>query len=198
VRNRLVWLRIGANRSSCQCGNELSDSIKFWETIEWLQNWMVADLTEEKGIDNDEEGRHLGMQAGAWRCYKHVSISHRHFSPFRLRTNSMTLSPQVNYTDWATATCLRNLVPTFVDRGMSRGQRGGSLTVVNLSFLDRSRFLSSSSSFILTRAEWTPFQNHCYSENLVTSGIEPGICGLTATIWPLNHRGGPFMGVAKL
>jgi hypothetical protein len=26
-------------------------------------------------------------------------------------------------------------VPTFVDRGVSRGQRGGSLTVVNLSFL---------------------------------------------------------------
>jgi hypothetical protein len=25
-------------------------------------------------------------------------------------------------------------------------------------------FLPSSSSFILTRAEWTPFQNHCYSD----------------------------------
>jgi hypothetical protein len=36
-----------------------------------------------------------------------------------------------------TATCRRNLVPTFVDRGVSRGQRGGSPTVVNLSFLDR-------------------------------------------------------------
>jgi hypothetical protein len=51
----------------------------------------------------------------------------------------MALSPQANYTDWATATW-RNLVPTFVDRGVSRGQRGGSLTVVNLSFLDRSRY----------------------------------------------------------
>jgi hypothetical protein len=28
-------------------------------------------------------------------------------------------------------------VSTFVDRGVSRGQRGGSPTVVNLSFLDR-------------------------------------------------------------
>jgi hypothetical protein len=27
-------------------------------------------------------------------------------------------------------------VPTFVDRGVSRGQRGGFPTVVNLSFLD--------------------------------------------------------------
>jgi hypothetical protein len=32
------------------------------------------------------------------------------------------------------------LVSTCVDRGVSRGQRGGSPTVVNLSFLDRSRY----------------------------------------------------------
>jgi hypothetical protein len=50
----------------------------------------------------------------------------------------VAFSPQANYTDWTTATCRRNLVPTFVDRGVSRGQRGGSLTIVNLSFLDRS------------------------------------------------------------
>jgi hypothetical protein len=35
-------------------------------------------------------------------------------------------------------------------------------------------FLSSRSSFILTRAEWSPFQTHCYSENLTAAGIEPG------------------------
>jgi hypothetical protein len=33
-------------------------------------------------------------------------------------------------------------VPTFVDGGVSRGQRGGSPTVVNLSFLDRQRLIS--------------------------------------------------------
>jgi hypothetical protein len=54
----------------------------------------------------------------------------------------VALSPQTNYTDWATATCRRNLVPTFVDGGVSRGQRGESPTVVNLSFLDRSRYFS--------------------------------------------------------
>jgi hypothetical protein len=32
-------------------------------------------------------------------------------------TNSVALSPQANYTDWATATCRQNLVPTFMDRG---------------------------------------------------------------------------------
>jgi hypothetical protein len=36
------------------------------------------------------------------------------------------------------------------------------------------------SSFILTRAEWTPFQTHCYSENLVAPGIEPGASVLIA------------------
>jgi hypothetical protein len=55
-------------------------------------------------------------------------------------TNSVALSPQANYTDRATDTCRRNLVPTFVDRGVSRGQRGGSPTVVNLSVLDRSLY----------------------------------------------------------
>jgi hypothetical protein len=39
-------------------------------------------------------------------------------------------------------------------------------------------FLSNSSSFTLTRAEWTLFQTHCYSENLVGPGIEPGPLGL--------------------
>jgi hypothetical protein len=57
----------------------------------------------------------------------------------RTKTNSVSIRPQVNSTDWATATCWLNLVPTFANRGLSRGQRGGSPRVVNLSFLDRSR-----------------------------------------------------------
>jgi hypothetical protein len=38
-----------------------------------------------------------------------------------------------------------------------------------------------SSSFILTKAEWTTFQTHCYSENLLATGIEPGTSLLTAS-----------------
>jgi hypothetical protein len=41
-------------------------------------------------------------------------------------TNSVALSPRANYTDCSTATCQQNLVSTFIDRGVSRGQRGGS------------------------------------------------------------------------
>jgi hypothetical protein len=59
-------------------------------------------------------------------------------SEFSLMILSMAFSPQANYNDWTTATCWRNLVPTFADRVVSCGQRGGLPTVVNLSFLDRS------------------------------------------------------------
>jgi hypothetical protein len=52
----------------------------------------------------------------------------------------MAFSLQENYTDWRPPLVDEILVPTFVDRGVSRDQRGGSPTVVNLSFLDRSRY----------------------------------------------------------
>jgi hypothetical protein len=61
---------------------------------------------------------------------------------FKTKTNSVALSPQENYTDSVTATYRRNLLPTFVGRGVSCGQRGGSPAVVNLSFLDGSRYFS--------------------------------------------------------
>jgi hypothetical protein len=80
------------------------------------------------------------------------------------KIDSVALSPQAKYTDWATATCRRNLVPTFVDRGVSRGQRDGSPTVVIVSFLDRSQYFSFKYLLsTLTRAERTPFQTHCSS-----------------------------------
>jgi hypothetical protein len=62
--------------------------------------------------------------------------------PKQKQTNSVALSPRANFTDYATATCRRNLVTTFVEKGVLRGQRGGSLTAVNLSFLDRILYFS--------------------------------------------------------
>jgi hypothetical protein len=58
------------------------------------------------------------------------------------KTNSVAFSPQANYTDWSTAMCWQNIVPTFVDRRVSRGQRGESPLVINHSFLDQSRYFS--------------------------------------------------------
>jgi hypothetical protein len=83
--------------------------------------------------------------------------------------NSVEFSPQANYTDWATATCWRNLVPTFADRGLSRGKPSGSRTVVNLSFLDR-RYLGmtvTNQNLIVEE-----IQRGLNSENLLTFDSE--------------------------
>jgi hypothetical protein len=64
---------------------------------------------------------------------------------------------------------------------MSRDQRGGTPTPVNLTFLDRSRYVFCQVALIYApEAEWTPFQTHCYSENLVALRIEPGTSGFVA------------------
>jgi hypothetical protein len=57
-----------------------------------------------------------------------------------MQTNSAAFSPQVNYINWTTAICWRISVPAFVDKGVSRGQRDGIPTAINLSFLVWSRY----------------------------------------------------------
>jgi hypothetical protein len=74
--------------------------------------------------------------------------------PHKQKKNSVSLSLQANYTDWATATCRRNFLSTFVGRAVSRGQRGGSPTVVNVSFLDRSSYISCKQLFIYPHKGW--------------------------------------------
>jgi hypothetical protein len=67
-----------------------------------------------------------------FNTYKNFSLQSTWLSRLIVTKNSVALSLRANYTDWSTATCQRNLVSTFVDRGVSRGQRDGSPTVVNL------------------------------------------------------------------
>jgi hypothetical protein len=82
----------------------------------------------------------------------------------------MAFSPQANYTDWATATCRRNLVPTCVDRGVSRGQRGRSPTVVNLSFPNRFGCLFAVTDLIpCCSYHFVSFEN--YSSELINAQI---------------------------
>jgi hypothetical protein len=54
------------------------------------------------------------------------------------------------------------------------------LSLISVFYTGAATFLSSSSSFILTRTEWTPFQTHSYSDNLVAPGIVPGTSGSVA------------------
>jgi hypothetical protein len=64
-------------------------------------------------------------------------------------------------------------------------------SLISVFYTRAATFLSSSSAFILTRAEWTPFQTHCYSENLAAPGFEPGTFVLQSgslTIDPLIRK----------
>jgi hypothetical protein len=65
----------------------------------------------------------------------------------------VAFSPQANYTDWPTATGRQILVSTFVVWGVSHGERDGTPTAVNISFLDRRNyfFLTGNSSFMIKR-----------------------------------------------
>jgi hypothetical protein len=54
-------------------------------------------------------------------------------------------------------------------------------TAVNFGFLDQSRHFPFKQILNYPHeAEWTPFQTHYFSENLVAPGIEPGISGSVA------------------
>jgi hypothetical protein len=74
----------------------------------------------------DQSGMEWRGGCGGWRKLHNKELHNLYSSPNITFKNSVALSPRANYTDWATAICWRNLVPTFADRGVSRGQRGGS------------------------------------------------------------------------
>jgi hypothetical protein len=66
------------------------------------------------------------------------------------------------------------LMPTFADRGCHVGSMTDPYSRI-LGFLGRSRYFSIKYLLSCTHeAEWTPFQTHYFSENLVLLGIEPG------------------------
>jgi hypothetical protein len=62
------------------------------------------------------------------------------YSKKNKQANSVAFSPQANYTDWATTTGWRILVPTFTDRGVSCSQHSGTPMAINLGVLDWSRY----------------------------------------------------------
>jgi hypothetical protein len=48
------------------------------------------------------------------------------------KTNSVALRPRANYTDWATVTCRRNLVLTFVTRQIPYGRLSRQCGILNI------------------------------------------------------------------
>jgi hypothetical protein len=64
---------------------------------------------------------------------------------------------------------------------------GGRLVGIVRSRSQAAQVLSSTHE-----AEWTPFQTHYFSENLVAQGIELELWICSQELWPLDHRGGHF------
>jgi hypothetical protein len=109
------------------------------------------------------------------------SVSHREN---KTKINSVALSPRANYTDWATATCRRNLVQLlWIERCRVVSAVDPPRSLISVLYTWAANILTSSASFILTSAEWTKFQTHCYSENMVAPAVEPRTSGLAA----INH-----------
>jgi hypothetical protein len=72
---------------------------------------------------------------------------------------------------------LAKLMPTFAVRGCCVIRTTDPYGRI-LGFLDRSRyFVFQAALQFYYAAEWTPFQIHYFSENLVAPGIEPGTSG---------------------
>jgi hypothetical protein len=103
-----------------------------------MHNAWVIEKTNTIAFTHECPSCFLGVSSAVSDHQSRVSAQIRP----KKQTNSVAPSPRANYTDWANATFRRNLVPTFVDRGVSRGHRSGSPTVVYLSFLDRSHYFS--------------------------------------------------------
>jgi hypothetical protein len=61
-------------------------------------------------------------------------------SQTKQETNSVAFSPQANYTVWSTVAGRQILLPTFADRGVSRGQRDRPPRTLISVCLDRSRY----------------------------------------------------------
>jgi hypothetical protein len=149
-------------------------SVELRTAIHPAWSWTVKRSLERFGI----YGTHSGI------CYCVVTLYFHWWILWAESCikNSVAHRPRANYTDWANTTRQRNLVRTLVDREMSRNQRGGSPTIVNLSFLDRSRYFcfevtphlsSQGLSGPLSRPNAT-------QKNLVAPGIEPRTSVLAA------------------
>jgi hypothetical protein len=105
-------------------------------------------------------------------------------------TKSVALGPQANYTDWATTTCRRNLVSTFVD---TWGVEWSAQRIPHLSFLDHSRYFFFQVAPQLSSRGWV---DSVPDTLLLRKSGSAGnrtrdLWASSQELWPLDHRGGP-------
>jgi hypothetical protein len=105
------------------------------------------------------------------------------------QTNSVALSLQENYTDWAIATGQRILAPTFADRGVSRGQHGESPTAINLSFLDWNHYFLFQVAHHLSSQGWVdPIPDPLLLRKFGSTGdTTQDLWVCSQEVWPLDH-----------
>jgi hypothetical protein len=86
---------------------------------EWAWNWKDGNRMEQRHIhykvklDYTDRWTLVLVQCWTFRfCYQRVTQLHVQ-KKNKNKKNSVALSPQVNYTDWATATCRRTITCTL-------------------------------------------------------------------------------------
>jgi hypothetical protein len=107
------------------------------------------------------------------------------------KTNSVTFSPQVNYTDRATAACRRSWCQLLRIEGVAWSAQQIP-TAVNLCILERSRYFSIQLAPQLSSRGWVdPVPDPLHPRKSGSPGNRTRdlyIC--SQKLWPLDHRGG--------
>jgi hypothetical protein len=105
--------------------------------------------------------------------------------------NSVAFSPQANNTDWATVTSRQILVPTFVDRGVSCGQRSGTPMAIILNFLGWSCYFFFQVAPLLSSRGWVdPVPDPLLlRKSSSTKNRAWDLSVYSQELWPLDDRG---------
>jgi hypothetical protein len=114
------------------------------------------------------------------RSTRYNIIKHESYVVNTMQTNSVALiCKRTTSAERPPLVC--EVVANFCGYRVSRGQRKWSPRPYSrFSSSKPLLFLPSSTSVVLNEAEWTTFQTHYFSENLVAPGIEPGTSGSVA------------------
>jgi hypothetical protein len=94
------------------------------------------------------------------------------------------LSPQANYTDQATAAYWKSWCQLLQIQGVAWSVQQIPTAVFSIFYAAAATISSKKLLNCTHEAEWTPFQTHYFSVNLVAPGIEPGPLDLQ----PENRR----------
>jgi ribosomal protein S14 len=134
-------------------------------SVKLVRSALSSGLYTHETYFEARNGLSLNLKTGSWRSLCRLGVVNK--------TSSVAFSSQGNYTDWSTATGRWISVPTFADRGVSRCQRDGTPTAVNLSSLGCSRYIFFEVAPHLCSRDWVDRFSDPQLENLVALGIVP-------------------------